>query len=215
VKETVTVTLARRAGAVSRAPAADGGRGPARPATRPAPKEFATDANVTSSSTDKYNIKPSTPWLDANAAWLKSNPGQLVLIEGHADERGTVEYNLALGERRAKAGMNYLVAQGVQANRFTVISYGKERPFCTEHNEACWSQNRRDHFLVKASRSLAARGRPPRRSALSRRLRGHGRELGHLRGASTGPDRYEPPSADGSADAEPGSERGRDGRSDA
>ena len=73
-----------------------------------------------------------------------------MLIEGHADERGTVEYNLALGERRAKAAMNYLVAQGVQASRFTVISYGEERPFCTEHNEACWSKNRRAHFLVKA-----------------------------------------------------------------
>ena len=73
-----------------------------------------------------------------------------MLIEGHCDERGTVEYNLVLGERRAKAAMNYLVAQGVQASRFTVISYGKERPFCTEHTEACWSQNRRAHFLVKA-----------------------------------------------------------------
>ena len=73
-----------------------------------------------------------------------------MLIEGHCDERGTNEYNLALGERRAKATMNYLVAQGVQANRITIISYGKERPVCTEKNEACWTQNRHAHFLVKA-----------------------------------------------------------------
>jgi peptidoglycan-associated lipoprotein len=123
------------------------------PSARPAPKEFAVNANVKDIffDFDKYNIKPEyAKVLDGNAGWLKANAGQLVLIEGHADERGTVEYNLVLGERRAKAAMNYLVAQGVQAGRFTVISYGKERPFCTEHNEACWSQNRRAHFLVKA-----------------------------------------------------------------
>ena len=87
--------------------------------------------------------------LDANAAWLKSNGNHLLLIEGHCDERGTNEYNLALGERRAKSAMNYLVSQGVQAARITIISYGEERPLCTEHTETCWAQNRRDHFLVK------------------------------------------------------------------
>jgi peptidoglycan-associated lipoprotein len=100
---------------------------------------------------DKYNIRPGDATvLDANAAWLKSNPGNLVLIEGHCDERGTNEYNLALGERRAKSTMNYLVSQGVQASRITIISYGKERPVCTEHNESCWLKNRRAHFLTKA-----------------------------------------------------------------
>jgi peptidoglycan-associated lipoprotein len=100
---------------------------------------------------DKYNVRPGdVRVLDANAAWLKENSNQLVLIEGHCDERGTSEYNLALGERRAKAAMGYLVSQGVQANRITIISYGKERPSCTEHNEACWAKNRRAHFLVKA-----------------------------------------------------------------
>ena len=100
---------------------------------------------------DKYNIRPNdAKILDANAAWLKSNPANLVLIEGHCDERGTNEYNLALGERRAKSTMNYLVAQGVQASRITIISYGEERPVCSEHNEACWSKNRRSHFLTKA-----------------------------------------------------------------
>ena len=99
---------------------------------------------------DKYDIRAAdAKMLDSNAAWLKTNDN-LVLIEGHCDERGTNEYNLALGERRAKATMNYLVGQGVQANRITIISYGKERPTCTEHSEACWAKNRRAHFLVKA-----------------------------------------------------------------
>ena len=98
---------------------------------------------------DKYDIRPGDgKILDANAAWLKSNDN-LVLIEGHCDERGTNEYNLALGERRAKSTMNYLVSQGIQASRITIISYGEERPVCTEKTEECWAKNRRAHFLVK------------------------------------------------------------------
>jgi peptidoglycan-associated lipoprotein len=87
--------------------------------------------------------------LNANAAWLRANPEYSVLIEGHCDERGTNEYNLALGEHRARAAMNYLVAQGVEARRLLTFSYGEERPFCVERTEACWAQNRRSHFLVK------------------------------------------------------------------
>ena len=120
--------------------------------TPPAPSEFTANANLKDIffDFDKYDVRPNdAKMLDTNAAWLKSN-NNLVLIEGHCDERGTNEYNLALGERRAKATMNYLVAQGVQASRITIISYGKERPTCTEHSEACWAQNRRAHFLVKA-----------------------------------------------------------------
>jgi len=99
---------------------------------------------------DKSDIRPGdAKVLDANAAYLKANADQLVLIEGHCDERGTAEYNLALGERRAKAAMNYLVSNGVEAGRITTISYGKERPVCSEHNEACWSRNRNDTFLTK------------------------------------------------------------------
>jgi peptidoglycan-associated lipoprotein len=99
---------------------------------------------------DKAVIRPAeAKTLDASAAWLKANPNQLVLIEGHCDERGTSEYNLALGDRRARAALNYLVAQGVAANRITLISYGKERPLCQERAEACWSTNRRDDFLTK------------------------------------------------------------------
>lgn len=129
---------------------------PAAPAPTPPPArpaEFMANPNLKEIhfDFDKYNIRPEdAKILDANAAWLKSNPSNLVLIEGNCDERGTAEYNLALGERRAKSAMNYLVAQGVQANRITIISYGKERPVCTEHTEACWAKNRRDNFLTKA-----------------------------------------------------------------
>ena len=87
--------------------------------------------------------------LAKNAQWLAAHPEFTVTLEGHCDERGTNEYNLALGERRAKSTMNYLVSQGIQANRITIISYGEERPVCTEKTEACWAKNRRANFLVK------------------------------------------------------------------
>jgi peptidoglycan-associated lipoprotein len=124
----------------------------AAPATRPSPKEFVAvdDLKDVFFDFDKYDIRPpDARVLDANATWLKSNPNHLVLIEGHCDERGTNEYNLALGERRAKSAMNYLVSQGVQASRITIISYGEERPACTQKSEECWAKNRRAHFLVK------------------------------------------------------------------
>jgi peptidoglycan-associated lipoprotein len=127
---------------------------PQAPATaaRPSPKEFMAipELKPIYFDFDKYDIRPAdAKVLDANASWLKTNAAQLVLIEGHCDERGTNEYNLALGERRAKSTMNYLVSQGVQASRITIISYGEERPVCTQHNEECWSKNRRAQFLVK------------------------------------------------------------------
>lgn len=91
--------------------------------------------------------------LEANAAWLRANPGYLVLIEGHCDARGATsrknEFNMDLGERRAQAAMNYLVAEGVKPSRITILSYGEERPQCTEESERCWSQNRRSRFLVR------------------------------------------------------------------
>jgi peptidoglycan-associated lipoprotein len=134
--------------------ASSGGTATPAPTTtaRPAVQDFAAVADLTDVffDFDKYDIRPNdAKTLDANANWLKSNPNHLVLIEGHCDERGTNEYNLALGERRAKSTMNYLVSQGVQANRITIISYGEERPQCTEHTESCWAKNRRAHFLVK------------------------------------------------------------------
>jgi len=99
---------------------------------------------------DAYTIRPEdTPILDENAAWIRANPAGLVLIEGHTDERGSSDYNLSLGDLRAGAARNYLIAHGVPAERMVAISYGKERPVCIEHNEACWARNRRARFLVK------------------------------------------------------------------
>ena len=132
-------------------PAATGAQGAA--GAVPHPSEFAASADLKDVhfDFDKYDIRPEDARiLDADAVWLKSRPNDLVLIEGHCDERGTNEYNLALGERRARAAMNYLVGQGVQARRITLISYGKERPACTAHDESCWALNRRAHLLVKA-----------------------------------------------------------------
>lgn len=87
--------------------------------------------------------------LSSDAEWAKSNPYAQLKIEGHCDERGTSAYNLVLGEKRAKAVRNYLVELGVAPTHLSVVSYGKERPFCTEHTEACYSQNRRGHLVVK------------------------------------------------------------------
>ena len=91
--------------------------------------------------------------LKANAAWLRAHPGHLVLIEGHSDNRGATsrknELNIDLGERRAQAAMDFLIAEGINASRITVLSYGEERPQCTDESERCWSQNRRSRFLVK------------------------------------------------------------------
>lgn len=87
--------------------------------------------------------------LSGDAEWARSNPNAQLKIEGHCDERGTSAYNLVLGEKRAKAVRNYLVELGVLPTHLSVISYGKERPFCIEHTESCYSQNRRGHLVVK------------------------------------------------------------------
>ena len=93
---------------------------------------------------DKYSLKAKAQGtLDRQAKFLKNNPGVKVILQGHADERGTREYNLALGERRANAAKDYLVALGVNPYRINIISYGKERPAVAGSNEASWSQNRR------------------------------------------------------------------------
>ncbi len=86
--------------------------------------------------------------LDANADVMKRNPSWIVTIEGHCDERGTAEYNLALGERRANAARAYLVSLGIPADRLRTISYGKEFPFDPGHDAAAWARNRRAHFVV-------------------------------------------------------------------
>jgi peptidoglycan-associated lipoprotein len=122
------------------------------PAARPAPREFVKieDLRPIYFDFDRAVIRPGdAKILDANAEWLKEHPDMLVMIEGHCDERGTNEYNLALGERRARATRDYLISRGVVAERITLISYGEERPTCTERNEGCWRLNRRAEFLVK------------------------------------------------------------------
>jgi peptidoglycan-associated lipoprotein len=86
--------------------------------------------------------------LNANAELMKKYPTWIVTIEGHSDERGTAEYNLALGERRALAARNYLVSLGIPADRLRTVSYGKEFPFEPGHDESSWSKNRRAHFVV-------------------------------------------------------------------
>jgi peptidoglycan-associated lipoprotein len=93
--------------------------------------------------------------LKANAEWLKANPSARVQIEGHCDERGTAEYNMALGAKRAQAAMDYLSTLGVAANRLSTISYGEEIPVCKEHNEDCWLKNRRARFVTSAAKPVS------------------------------------------------------------
>jgi peptidoglycan-associated lipoprotein len=87
--------------------------------------------------------------IQANMAFLGQHPNVNFTIEGHCDERGSTEYNLALGDQRASSVKNELVTAGINASRIKTISYGKEKPFCTESNEACWQQNRRGHFVYQ------------------------------------------------------------------
>jgi peptidoglycan-associated lipoprotein len=86
--------------------------------------------------------------LSKTAEFMRSYPDLRVTVEGHCDERGSTEYNLGLGERRAQATRQFLVSLGVPAERMETVSFGKEKPFCTDHDEACWQQNRRGHFVM-------------------------------------------------------------------
>jgi peptidoglycan-associated lipoprotein len=98
---------------------------------------------------DRYNIRlEDAEVLKENSALLKKYPGMRFQIEGHCDERGTGEYNLALGERRANSVKKYLVSLGIEPSRISTISYGEERPFDPGHNEEAWARNRRAHFVV-------------------------------------------------------------------
>jgi peptidoglycan-associated lipoprotein len=142
---------------------------PPRPAVEPTtvPPEPLRDDAIASASLDDLNrnspLKPvffaldssevdpvGKAVLDANVPLLKRFPGWTVTIEGHCDERGTAEYNLALGERRAVAARAYLVSLGIPADRLKTVSYGKEFPFDPGHDEAAWSKNRRAHFVITA-----------------------------------------------------------------
>lgn len=102
---------------------------------------------------DKFDLRSEArDQLAANAGFMKDNPALLFTIEGHCDERGTNEYNIALGQRRATTAKDYIVSLGVDESRLRTISYGEERPFCTESTEACWQSNRRAHFVATGRR---------------------------------------------------------------
>ena len=99
---------------------------------------------------DRFQIRrDAMQLLDANAGWLRANGNTSVLIEGHCDERGTVAYNLVLGEKRARATKKYLLDLGVPASQLQITSYGETKPFCRQQNEDCYQQNRRAHFVTK------------------------------------------------------------------
>jgi len=97
---------------------------------------------------DKYDIKQEDiPTLKKVASVLQKHPNLKVIIEGHCDERGTNDYNFALGQKRANAAKQYLIMLGVLSSKIEIISYGEEKPLCTEHDETCWQKNRRAHFV--------------------------------------------------------------------
>ena len=124
---------------------------PPKAAAPPEPSEeelFAANMKDIYFDYDKYDLRPGDQAaVDTDAAFLKAHPSIKFTIEGHCDERGSTDYNLALGDNRANAARDALVRAGVSASQIKVISYGKEKPFCTESNESCWQQNRRDHFV--------------------------------------------------------------------
>lgn len=143
-----------------------GGGAPDTSASRPAPEAGAAPPPPSAGGTaaaigvagpediyfdfDQYNIRSDARGvLEHNANWLRSQAGKSVIIEGHCDERGTLAYNLVLGEKRARSTKRYLEELGVPESRLHTTSYGEVRPFCKEHNEGCWSKNRRAHFVVQ------------------------------------------------------------------
>jgi peptidoglycan-associated lipoprotein len=122
------------------------------PEVKPEPevvKVKETDFKIVYFDFDKYNLVDSAKSaLEHNAQILKSNPSVMVKIEGNCDERGTEEYNLSLGDKRAVSAKNYLVSLGIEGSRLQTISYGKSRPAVQGHNEAAWAKNRRDEFRI-------------------------------------------------------------------
>ena len=126
---------------------------PPAPAAAPAvSEETLFEQNIKDAFFDynKSDIRPDAQQaLTADANFLRAHPSINFVIEGHCDERGSEEYNLGLGDRRATAAKNFMVNLGVSASSITTISYGKDRPFCTEHDEACWQKNRRAHLVLK------------------------------------------------------------------
>jgi len=118
--------------------------------TPPAPELTSSDFQPVFFDYDSYTLRDDArSALDNNAGLLRDNSGASITIEGHCDERGTVEYNQALGEKRAQAARDYLVSAGISASRMRVVSYGKERPFDPGHDEAAWAKNRWAQFVLQ------------------------------------------------------------------
>jgi peptidoglycan-associated lipoprotein len=115
---------------------------------------FAKDVQDAFFDTDKADLRADArSALSKTADFLRSYPQISIVIEGHCDERGSTEYNVALGDSRSNSARDFLVAQGVASDRIQTVSYGKERPFCTNANESCWQENRRAHFQMAGTRS--------------------------------------------------------------
>ena len=148
-----TVGCQKKAVSQTKAPAPTAAPAPA-PAPKAAPMAPAPAGwNITQNNIyyefDKSTLTPmAQDTLMRHAAWLRENDDATVTIEGHCDDRGTNEYNLALGDRRADSAKAFLVDLGIAASRLTTISYGEERPLCMQQNEECWAKNRRDHFVI-------------------------------------------------------------------
>lgn len=126
-------------------------RGPVetRPSTGEIPKVSEGSFETVYFDFDRYNLRPDAlETIGRNLQVLKQNQNMKILIEGHCDERGTNEYNMALGTRRANSCKSYFIANGIDASRISLISYGEERPVDPSHNEAAWTKNRRAEFLV-------------------------------------------------------------------
>lgn len=148
---TYTITATGPGGSASATATVTVNAPPPPPPPAPAPISFEQGVHDAYFDYDKSDIRSDAQQaLQQTAEYLKANASIKVTIEGHCDERGSTEYNLGLGQRRADAVKQYLTSLGVTADRMTTISYGKEKPVCMEHNETCWQQNRRGHF-VKAN----------------------------------------------------------------
>jgi peptidoglycan-associated lipoprotein len=153
--ESTTYTLtAKGAGGTQTATARVTVNAPPPPPPPPAPsltdeQLFAQNVKDVYFDYDKADVRADQQAVvQANAAFLQQHPNMSVTLEGHCDERGSTEYNLALGDNRASAVKNALVAAGVPTDRIKTVSFGKEKPFCTESSESCWQQNRRGHFVL-------------------------------------------------------------------
>lgn len=122
---------------------------PPAPAVVPLSQQFAQNVGDAYFDFNKSDVRADAQeTLQQDATWLNAHPSVDIIIQGHCDDRGSAEYNMGLGDRRANSGRSYLIQLGVAANRIQTVSYGKEQPFCTDNTESCWQSNRRDHVVM-------------------------------------------------------------------